>query len=156
MHYLATTLVTSGRTYSYNERLAKFQRSKFVDNSKVSFDGYLQFLKKGNSVLLKAKSEIEGYDVWGEYPGIELFSRIIEVEDVDPSDPKQAEKAVDDMLTSDSTIKEQAESQGHDILKRITSKRAWIITGLSIAGIAAGIGAKVWYDHSKKKKNSKE
>ncbi len=85
LHYLATTLVTSARTYSYNERLAKFQRSKFVDNSKVSLDGYLQFLKKGNSVLLKTESEVEGYDVQECFCSNSMISALVGMASIEPN-----------------------------------------------------------------------
>lgn len=98
----------------------------------------------------------EPHEIIGDHPGdLKIFSNIIIVEGVDTSDFKKANKAVDDHLKKYPEIVEKAQSQGEDVLKRI-SKRAWIITGLTIAGIAAGIGAKVIYNHKKEKKRQKD
>jgi hypothetical protein len=97
----------------------------------------------------------EPHEIRGDHPGDFDIFNIVEVEGVDTSDFKKANKAVDDHLKNNPEIVEKAQSQGEDVLKRI-SKRAWIITGLTIAGVAAGIGAKVIYDHTKEKKRQKD
>jgi len=96
-------------------------------------------------------------EVTGDHPGnLDIFSDIIEVEGVDTTDHKKADQTVNDFLKNNPEIKEKAQSQGHDIVKRIRPKHAWILVGPLIAGVAAGIGAKVLYDHIKEKKRQKD
>jgi hypothetical protein len=93
----------------------------------------------------------EPHEVHGENPGdLELFD-VTEVEGIDTSSSRNAIKAVNKHLENNPDIMEHAKAQKQDVLLRI-SKRTWIITGLSIAGVAAGIGAKVLYNHLKEKK----